>query len=104
MSLRYVVGVFGVHDKHFDHGVRRPWLLAKDNDGEDHAQRARFSLISGGGCECGWVTYLWIGNGNGARVLFVAKPSVLYVVHISVIGLNVSKVRPIGRPPETLTG
>lgn len=107
VSLNDVGGVFGLHDKHFDHGVGSPWLLAdKDNsDGEDDAQRARPHQWRWVGVNAGgWVAHLWIGNGNGARVLFVAEPSVLYVVHISVVGLNVSQVLPLGRPPETLTG
>lgn len=75
----------------------------KKPDGEDHAQRARFGSRVIGRVAREWVTHLRIGNGSGAWVLLVAKPGVLYVVHLGVVRLNVGEVLPTGRPPEALT-
>lgn len=72
-------------------------------DGEDHAQTAQFGSRVIGRVAREWVTHLRIGNGNGAWVLLVAKPGVLYVVHLGVVRLNVGEVLPTGRPPEALT-
>lgn len=41
------------------------------------------------------MSHLWIGDGDSAGVLVVAKPAVLYGVDLGVIGLNVSQVLPI---------